>query len=110
MKSLVTKRTVSVSPTGVSGPPMPDGVFQMPSTAGAVPLQWNVTLRPLICGKRPVPPANVGSQNGVNPLRKAVFIWAPVRVSITVRFPKGRTANISPQVISPFCSPALGGL
>ena len=50
-----------------------------------------------------------GLQIGEKPLRNACSNWAPVSVSITVRLPKGSTANISPQVISPGCSPALGG-
>ena len=38
MKSLVTSRTVSAGPTGVSGPAEPSGAFQMPSTTGVVPV------------------------------------------------------------------------
>jgi len=45
----------------------------------------------------------------VKPFRNAVSSWAPVSVRITDRLPNGSTANISPQVISPGCSPALGG-
>ena len=65
---------------------------------------------PEICGKRPVPPVKAGLQDGRNPLVNAVSSWAPVSVSITVRLPNGRTENISPQVISHGCSPALGGV
>ena len=64
-------------------------------------------MRPEICGKRPV--AIAGLHFGEKPLRNASSSWAPVSVSITVRFPKGRTENISPQVISQADSPALGG-
>ena len=39
MKSLVTKRTGSAGPIGVSGPPMPSGVFHIPVTTGVMPLQ-----------------------------------------------------------------------
>ncbi len=81
----------------------------MPVTTGVVPAQVYVTLRPETCGNRPVPPANAGSQAGWNPLRNACSSWAPVRVRITVRFPKGTTENVSPQVISQGPSPAVGG-
>ena len=74
-----------------------------------MPVQWKVTLSPEICGKRPVPPAKPGWQNGVNPFRNAVRSWSPVIVMIVVRLPNGSTANTSPQVISPGGSPALGG-
>src|ERR1041384_5810260 len=47
MKSLVTKRTVSVGPTGVEP-------LRIWSTTAVVPLQWNVIFRPETCGKRPV--------------------------------------------------------
>ena len=50
-----------------------------------------------------------GSQKAEKPFSNAVFIWAPVSVSITVRLPNGRIVNISPQVISPGCSPADDG-
>ena len=66
-----------------------------------------VTLSPEICGKRPVATAEL--QTGEKPLRNACSSCAPVSVSMTVRLPNGRTANISPQVISHGCSPALGG-
>jgi len=94
----------------VSVPDGPFGAFQRPVTTGVVPLQEKVTFRPETCGKRPVPPVNAGSQNGLKPFRKACSICAPVNVSMTVRLPNGRTENISPQVISPSCSPAVGGL
>ena len=42
-----------------SGPAIPFGAFQIVSTTGVVPLQWNWTLRPEICGNRPVPPAKL---------------------------------------------------
>ena len=51
-----------------------------------------------------------GSQKAEKPFSNAVFICAPVSVSMTVRLPNGRTANISPHVISPGCSPAVGGV
>ena len=67
MKSLVTKRTVSVGPTGVSAPPAP--TFQTPSItgvfAGAGPVQWYSIFRPDTCGKRPV--LIVGLQTALNP-------------------------------------------
>ena len=110
MKSFVTSRTESARPIGVCGPPIPLGVFHMPSTTGVMPVQWNVTLSPEICGKRPVPPAKPGWQNGVNPLMNAVRSWSPVIVRIVVRLPNGSTAKTSPQVISPGASPALGGV
>jgi len=40
MKSLVTKRTVSAGPTGVSVPVGPFGAFQIPSTTEFRPSQW----------------------------------------------------------------------
>src|SRR3954466_10944569 len=48
MKSLVTKRMLSVGPTGVSAPPAP--TFAIESTTGTVPAQWNSTWIPEICG------------------------------------------------------------
>jgi hypothetical protein len=60
----VTIRTVSAGPSTVSGPVTPSGAFQIVSTTGVVPLQWNCTLRPEICGNRPVPSAKLGSQKG----------------------------------------------
>ena len=62
---------------------------------------------PEICGNRPV--AIAGLQAGEKPLRNACSSWAPVSVSMTVRLPNGSTENISPQVISHGCSPAVGG-
>ena len=73
-----------------------------------VPLHVKVTVSPEICGKRPV--AIAGLHTGEKPLRKACSSCAPVSVSMTVRLPNGRTANISPHVISHAASPALGGL
>ncbi len=98
MKSFVTSRTESPAPIGVSGPPIPVGVFHMPSTTGVVPLQWKVARRPETCGNRPVAIAEL--QTGENPFRNACRSWAPVSVRIIVRLPNGSTANISPQVIS----------
>ena len=109
MKSFVTNRTESVGAIGVCGPVTPSGVFHIPVTTGVVPVQPNVTLRPETCGNRPVPPAKPGSQNGVKPFTNACRSWSPVSVRITVRLPNGRTANISPHVISPTASPAAGG-
>jgi hypothetical protein len=43
---LVTILTVSAGPIGVSVPPTPFGAFHMLSTTGAMPSQWNCTLRP----------------------------------------------------------------
>ena len=83
MKSFVTRRTVSAGPIGVIGVPAgPFGVFHMPSTTGVVPLQWNCTFRPEICGNRPVLIA--GLQNGENPFRNACCRTAPVSVMIVV--------------------------
>jgi hypothetical protein len=66
MKSLVTKRTVSLGPTGVRVPVGPFGAFEMPSMTGVVPLQWKSTLSPDTCGKRPV--AIAGLHTGLTPL------------------------------------------
>src|SRR4249919_464832 len=107
MKSLVTKRTLSAGPITVSGPLGPSGAFHMPSMTGVVPLQWNCTFKPEICGNRPV--AIAGLQTGENPFRYACSICAPVSVRMTVRLPNGSTENISPQVISHGCSLADGG-
>ena len=71
MKSFVTNRTGSAGPIGVAGPEMPCGVFHIPVTTGVVPVQLKVTFSPETCGNRPVPPANPGSQNGVNPFTNA---------------------------------------
>jgi hypothetical protein len=107
MKSFVTIRTVSAGPIGVSGPAGPFGARASRSITGVVPSQWNASDSPATCGNRPV--AIAGSQTGVNPLRSASVSCAPVSVSITVRFPNGSTANTSPHVTSPGCSPADGG-
>src|SRR5512144_423905 len=111
MKSLVTNRSVSPGPIGVSVPPGPLGAFQTPSITGLLgvpPSQWNWTLSPDTCGNRPV--LIDVSQKAEKPFSNAVFTCAPVRVRIVVRLPNGRTANTSPHVISPGCSPAVGGL
>jgi hypothetical protein len=50
----------------------------------------SVTIR--ICGNRPVPPANPGWQNGVNPLTNACRSTSPVSVRIVERLPNGSTA------------------
>ena len=102
MKSLVTIRTGSAGPIGVAGPEMPSGVFHIPSITGVIPVQWYCTLSPEICGNRPVPPANPGWQNGD-------YYGTGRAPEIVERLPNGRTANTSPHVISPGCSPALGG-
>jgi hypothetical protein len=75
---------------------------------GVAPLQWNVSLSPDTCGKRPV--ATWGLQTGLKPVSSASRSCAPVSVRITVRLPNGSTANTSPHVISPGASPALGGV
>ena len=108
MKSLVTKRSVSAGPIGVSAPAGPSGAFHIPSITGVVPVQWNCTFRPATCGKRPV--AIDALQNGLNPLSSALRRCSPVSVRITVRLPNGSTAKTSPQVIWPACSPAEGGV
>src|SRR5664279_1873868 len=107
MKSLVTTRTVSVGPMGVSGPPGPSGAFAIPVTTGVVPLQLKDRANPDTWGNRPV--AIAVSHTGLNPLSRACSNCAPVSVSSTVRLPNGNTADTSPQVISPGCSPAAGG-
>ena len=99
---------MSVGPIGVCGPVGPLGVFHMPVTTGLVPLHVNVAFSPDTCGNRPV--AMFGLQTGENPFRNACCSCAPVRVRIVVRLPNGRTAKTSPQVISPACSFALGGV
>jgi hypothetical protein len=47
------------------GPLIPPGVFQIPSTTGVVPSQWNCTFNPETRGKRPV--GTGGLQNGAKP-------------------------------------------
>ncbi len=93
MKSLVTKRMVSVGPTGVSTPPAP--TFSSVSITGTWPLQWNRIRSPEICGVRPVPPAT-SPHGGLKPFSSAAVNWAPVSVSITVELPNGSTANTWP--------------
>src|SRR5689334_4982637 len=107
MKSFVTKRSVSVSWSSVSAPPGPLGAFQTLSTTEVSPLQWYWTLSPDTWGNRPVLIAEL--QTAEKPFTNPAFTWAPVRVMITERLPNGSTPNISPQVISPGCSPADGG-
>src|SRR4051794_4558801 len=110
MKSLVTNRSVSPGASGVSDPPGPFEAFQIPSitgTLGVLASQWNWTLRPETWGNRPVLIEVL--QKAEKPFTNAACAWAPVSVRIVVRLPNGRTANTSPQVISPGCSPADGG-
>src|SRR6478752_735436 len=104
MKSFVTNRSVSPSASGVFVPDGPSGAFQTPSTTAVVPLQWYETTRPDTCGNRPVLIAVL--QTAEKPLTNDALTWAPVRVSTTVAFPKGSSANISPAVMTPSPSPA----
>ena len=53
---------------GSAVPVTPSGAFQMPSITGRRPLQWYWTLRPEICGKRPV--AIAGLQRGREPVQE----------------------------------------
>ena len=85
----------------------PGRTTSIESTTAVVPSQWKRNRSPATCGKRPV--AMAGSQAGENPLTRAAVSCSPVRVSITVRLPKGRTAKTSPHVISLTASPPDGG-
>ena len=77
----------------MTGATLSDPARQNRVITGVAPLQLNATARPEICGNRPVPPAKSGWQNGVNPLTNAARRSLPVSVKITVRLPKGSTAN-----------------
>ena len=106
MKSLVTNRTgVGRRPIGVCG--ATDAVRRQPHPGhhrhDAVAGERHPQAGDLREASRAA--GEAGSQNGVKPLRNACLQLGPVRVRITVRLPNGSTANISPQVISPGCSP-----
>ena len=65
----------------------------MLSTTAVVPLQWKVSFSPETCGNRPFA---IAGRRRAEAVGQRSVSCAPVRVSITVRFPNGRTANISP--------------
>jgi hypothetical protein len=74
---------------------MPFGVFHIPSTTGVVPVQWNCTFRPEICGNAGAAAKRIAERR--EPVQERRLELSPVSVRIVVRLPNGRTANTSPQ-------------